>query len=252
MKLENKTAFVTGASSGIGYSIALLLAKEGAQVIAVARRKNNLDALVAEADGLPGKISAKVCDVADATAITALLAECFAEYGKIGILVNNAGIMDEMMPAAECTDELWEKVLATNLNAPFVISRAWLKVMLEKGGGAIINIASVASLFGARAGIAYTVSKFGLVGLTKNIGFMYAKQGVRCNAIASGSIDTEIGVGLQNPSKFGMERAMSGFGANSPNGSAEEIAKVALFLASDDSSFVKGAIVSADGGWSAY
>jgi NAD(P)-dependent dehydrogenase (short-subunit alcohol dehydrogenase family) len=252
MKLKNKIAFVTGASSGMGHSIALLFAREGAQVIAVARRKDRLDTLVAEAKGLAGKIDAREGDVSDETGITALLDKVIAEYGKIDILVNNAGVMDEMMPVAECSDEMWDRVIATNLRAPFVISRAWLNAMLERGGGVIVNTASVGGMFGARAGAAYTVSKFGVVGLTKNIGFMYAQKGVRCNAIAPGSVETEVGVGIRNPSPFGIERAMSGVGVNPRSGSADEIAAVALFLASDDSSFVNGTVITADSGWTAY
>ncbi|MDR0839636.1 MAG: SDR family oxidoreductase [Oscillospiraceae bacterium] len=252
MKLENKTAFVTGASSGMGHAIALKFAGEGATVIAVARRKEKLDALVTEGAGLPGKIIAKSGDVADFTGIVALLDECFKEFGKLDILVNNAGIMDEMMPAAECSDELWDKVIDTNLKGPFVITRKWLNLMLDNGGGVIVNTASIGGLQGARAGAAYTASKFGIVGLTKNTAFMYAQKGVRCNAIAPGGVATEIAVGLKNPSAFGYERTSAGMGANPRYGAAEEIASVALFLASDDSSFVNGTVVAADGGWSAY
>jgi NAD(P)-dependent dehydrogenase (short-subunit alcohol dehydrogenase family) len=236
----------------MGHAIALKFAAEGATVIAVARRKEKLDALVADASGLPGKIVAKSGDVADTAGITAVLDESFAEFGKIDILVNNAGVMDEMMPAAECSDELWEKVIDTNLKGPFVICRRWLNGMLENGGGVIINTASVGGLFGARAGASYTASKFGVIGLTKNIAFMYAQKGIRCNAIAPGGVATEIGVGLKNPSAFGYERAQTGMGTNPRYGSADEIASIALFLASDDSSFVNGAVITADGGWSAY
>ncbi|MDR0915618.1 MAG: SDR family oxidoreductase [Oscillospiraceae bacterium] len=252
MKLQNKTAFVTGASSGMGHAIALKFAAEGATVIAVARRREKLDALVKESAGLAGKIIAKSGDVADVDGITKVLDESFAEFGKIDILVNNAGVMDEMMPAAECSDELWDKVIDTNLRGPFVICRRWLNGQLDNGGGVIINTASIGGLFGSRAGASYTASKFGVIGLTKNIAFMYAQKGIRCNAIAPGSVATEIAVGIKNPSAFGMERASAGMGANPRYGEADEIAKVALFLASDDSSFVNGAVITADGGWSAY
>ena len=124
--------------------------------------------------------------------------------------------------------------------------------MIEKGAGVIVNTASVGGLFGSRAGAAYTVSKFGIVGLTKNVGFMYAQNGIRCNAICPGAVDTEISVGIKNPSQFGIGRAMSGMGTNPRQGSAEEIAKAALFLASDDASFINGATITVDGGWSAY
>jgi NAD(P)-dependent dehydrogenase (short-subunit alcohol dehydrogenase family) len=124
--------------------------------------------------------------------------------------------------------------------------------MLEQGGGVIVNIASVGGLQGSRAGAAYTASKFGVIGLTKNTAFMYAAQGVRCNAIAPGAVETEIGSTMKNISKFGASRAMAGMNLNPRTGSADEIAKVTLFLASDDSSFVNGAVVTADAGWTAY
>jgi NAD(P)-dependent dehydrogenase (short-subunit alcohol dehydrogenase family) len=236
----------------MGHAISLLFATEGATVVAVARRKDRLEELVAQAKDLPGKIVAKQGDVSDAKGITAVLDESFAEFGRVDILVNNAGVMDEMMPAAETSDELWDKVLATNLTAPFVISRAWLNKVLDNGGGVIVNTASVGGLQGCRAGAAYTASKFGVVGLTKNIGFMYAGQGIRCNAICPGGVDTEIAVGIKAPSPLGIQRATSGLANNPRSGSAEEIAKVALFLASDDSSFVNGTVIVADSGWTAY
>jgi NAD(P)-dependent dehydrogenase (short-subunit alcohol dehydrogenase family) len=160
--------------------------------------------------------------------------------------------MDEMMPAAEVTDELWERVLAVNTTAVMRMTRRALKEMLLAGQGVFVNTASVAGLYSGRGGVAYTASKFAVVGITKNVGFQYANKGIRCNAICPGDVDTEIGVGMQNVSPFGFERGTSGV-ANCPRrGSAGEIAKIALFLASDDASFVNGTTVVADAGWTAY
>jgi NAD(P)-dependent dehydrogenase (short-subunit alcohol dehydrogenase family) len=173
-------------------------------------------------------------------------------YGTLDILVNNAGIMDNFVPAGEVTDELWEKVFAVNVTGPMRAIRKALPIFSEKGSGVIVNIASAGGLLGSRAGAAYTASKHAVVGLTKNVGFQYANLGIRCNAIAPGAVNTNIGTTIYNPSQFGMERAMAGMNLNPRVGEPGEIAKVALFLASDDSSFVNGAVIVADAGWTAY
>ena len=127
-----------------------------------------------------------------------------------------------------------------------------MPIFKEKKSGVIVNIASAGGLFGSRAGVAYTASKHAVVGLTKNVGFQYAKLGIRCNAIAPGAVSTNIAASMTKPNEFGMERAMAGINLSPRTGEAKEIATVALFLASDDASFVNGAILAADGGWSAY
>lgn len=252
MKLKGKVAVVTGASSGMGRAISLLFAKEGATVVALARRAEKLVELKEQAKDFEGSIFPYKGDVSDKSGMESLLKSTRDEYGSLDILVNNAGIMDEMMPVSELSDELWDRVIDVNLTSPMNLCRKAVNIMLEQSAGIIINIASVGGLNGSRAGTAYTASKFGLVGLTKNIGYMYANKGIRCNAICPGAVSTEIGSGIKNPSQFGMERAMSGIGINPRTGEAEEIAKVALFLASDDSSFVNGATIVADAGWTAY
>lgn len=252
MKLKGKVAVVTGASSGMGRAIALLFASEGASVVAVARRKERLDQLVQQAKEQGGTILAFQGDVSKKEDVESMLDTAVQNFGKVDILVNNAGIMDEMMPVGEVSDELWNKVIGVNLTGPFYSCRKAINIMLEQGSGNIINVASIGGIQGSRAGAAYTSSKFGLVGLTKNIGFMYANKGIRCNAICPGGVETEIGVGISKPSPFGIERATAGIAANPRSGSAEEIAKIALFLASEDSSFINGAVIVADAGWTAY
>ena len=252
MKLKGKVAVVTGASSGMGRAIALLFAKEGASVVAVARRKERLEELVAQAKQEGGTILAFQGDVLKKSDMESMIDTAVKTFGRLDILVNNAGIMDDMMPVAELSDELWERVIEVNLRGPFYSCRKAVNQMLVQSSGNIINVASVGGLYGSRAGTAYTSSKFGLIGMTKNIAFMYANKGIRCNAICPGGVETEIGVGMSNPSPFGMERAISGAVNNPRTGSAEEIAAIALFLASDDSSFVNGVTLTADGGWTAY
>jgi NAD(P)-dependent dehydrogenase (short-subunit alcohol dehydrogenase family) len=142
-------------------------------------------------------------------------------------------------------------VMAVNLNGPFYACRLVVPQMLSQGKGVIINVASIGGLFGSRAGAAYTASKHALIGLSKNIGFMYATQGIRCNVIAPGGVNTQI-MKDSVPDIFGSERCFSG-GVNMPRmGESEEIATAALFLASDDSSYVNGSVLTVDGGWTAY
>ncbi|MDR3315773.1 MAG: SDR family oxidoreductase [Coriobacteriales bacterium] len=252
MKLANKIAIVTGASSGMGRAIAQLFVQEGATVIGFARRKDRIDELASTLTDAAGTLVAFAGDVQEPEAIDNLFDFAVKTYGKVDIVVNNAGVMDDMAPADELSDDLWDKVIGVNLTAVMRITRRALKEMLPRESGVFVNIASLGGLHGARAGAAYTASKFGAVGLTQNVGYFYANKGIRANAICPGAVATDIGVGMQNASPFGLERAMGGFSLNPRTGSAEEIAKVALFLASDDSSFVNATTVVADAGWGAY
>ena len=253
MKLAGKTIAVTGASSGMGRAISLLFAQEGASVVAMARRKERLEEIKDLADKQGGgTILPFPGDVTDKKAVEAMLETTTEKFGKLDVLINNAGIMDQMMPVGEVDDGLWERVIAVNLTGPFYASRKAVNIMVAQGGGNIINVASVGGLNGSRAGASYTASKFGLVGMTKNIAFQYATKNIRCNVICPGGVETEIGVGMSNASPYGLERAMSG-AANAPrSGTSEEIANIALFLAADESSLVNGAVIVADAGWTAY
>lgn len=250
MLLENKIAIITGASSGIGRETARLFAKEGATVIAAARRKERLEELAKEATG-PGKIVPYQLDVTDKDAVEAMIDFVVKDYGRLDILYNNAGIMDEMLPVAELTDEVYRQVMEVNVYGPMCAMRKAVNEMIKTGGGVIINTASVAGIRGSRAGAAYTASKHAIIGMTKNTAYMYGDQGIRCNAICPGGVDTEVGVHIKNPSQLGISKAMScvsGAGTGQPI----DIANVALFLASDLSGFVNGVSVVADGGWVSY
>lgn len=188
-------------------------------------------------------------DVTSDDDIGAMVSAAIGTYGQLDVLCNNAGIMDGMRPVHEIDDATWQRVLAVNLTGPFLACRRVLPVMIEQGHGTIVNTASAAGVAGARAGSAYTASKHGLVGLTRNIAFMYAEQGIRCNAVCPGGVETNIGTGADRPSEMGMERAMKNMASMPRVGSPDEIAQVAVFLASDAASFVNGALVTADGGW---
>lgn len=251
MKLAGKTAVVTGAASGMGKAIAELYAKEGAKVIVSDINEEGAKKVAADIIAAGGTAQAVKTNVASLQDIEALIDTAVSTYGTLDILVNNAGVMDNFEPAAEIAEEQWERVFAINTTSVMRSTRKALSVFLEKGQGVIINIASIGGLNGARAGAAYTASKHAVIGFTKNTGFMYAKQGIRCNAIAPGAVETNIAASMTNISQFGAERTQPGLAANPRPGKPEEIAQAALFLASDDSSFINGTVIVADGGWTA-
>lgn len=252
MKLQGKVAVVTGAASGMGKAIAALYATEGAKVIVSDLNLASAQIAVDEIKSNGGEAIAVAANVAKEEDIQHLIDTAVNTYGTLDILVNNAGIMDNFVPAAEVTDELWDRIFAINTTGPMRAIRKALPIFLEKGQGIIVNIASAGGLMGSRAGAAYTASKHAVVGLTKNVGFQYAQKGIRCNAIAPGGVNTNIGTSINQPNEFGMQRAMVGINVNPRAGEPEEIAKVALFLASDDASFVNATVITADAGWTAY
>ena len=250
-RLENRVAIVTGASSGMGAAISRLFAQEGASVVAVARRKERLQALVDEITAGGGAAIAVAGDVSIEGDVQNVVRTAVEHFGKLDIVVNNAGLLDTMAPVHEMDDATWEAVLDVNLTGPMRLFRAAIPEMLRNEYGVFVTIASVGGLFGARAGTAYTASKHGVIGLAKNVAYMYARKGIRSNVIAPGAVNTEIGRGKEM-SPAGAAIAMSGLSLNPRTGEPEEIARVALFLASDEASFVNGATLVADAGWTSY
>jgi len=249
--LENKIAVITGAGSGMGRATALLFASEGAKIIVSDINAERLDTVVKEITSKGGIAKGIVTNVASEEDVKKMVDVAINSYGALDILVNNAGVMDDFSPVADVSNELWNKVIGVNLNGPFYACRVAVPQMLKQGKGVIINVSSIGGLNGARAGAAYTSSKHALIGLTKNIGFMYASKGIRCNAIAPGGVNTNIMDGV-NPNKAGLEIISKGMASNPRTGEPSEIAELALFLASDKSSNVNGAVIVADGGWTAY
>lgn len=245
MQLDGKVAVITGAGSGIGLATARLFAAEGAQVVAVDVSEKGL----AQLAGID-RVETVVADVANEADVDRMIATA-ERYGHLDILYNNAGVVDRILPVAECTDDVWERVLAINLTGPFYASRRALPGMLGRGKGVILNTASVAGLSGAKAGAAYTVSKHGLIGLTKNIAATYGPQGIRCVAIAPGAVNTGISLGGE-PSTLGMATLTKTMALSTRSAEPIEVARVALFAASDAASFVNGTVLVADGGWLSY
>ncbi|GIO54822.1 SDR family oxidoreductase [Paenibacillus cellulositrophicus] len=254
MKLQDKVTVITGAGSGMGKEMALLFAKEGAKLVLADISQASLDQVVAEIQQQGGTAVGVIANVAKEEDVQNMIDTAVNQYGSLDVLVNNAGIMDKMVAAAEVTDELWERVFAVNTTGPMRAIRKALPIMVKQGKGVIVNTASVGGLFGSRAGAAYTASKHAVIGLTKNVGYQYAKLGIRCNAIAPGGVETNImsDTPSMDMNALGVQQAMAGMGVNPRTGKPDEIAKVALFLASDDSSFVNGTVITADAGWTAY
>ena len=238
----------------MGRQIAYDFAKEGATVVAVARRQERLAELAAqvEADGLPGKILPFVGDVSSRETNDAMIDFAVEQTGKLDVLVNNAGIMDGFEPIGDISDERWEKVFAVNVNGPMYAMRKAVQVMLgQESRGNIVNVASIGGTNGARAGAAYTASKHALVGMTENTGYMYAHEGIRCNAICPGGVKTEIAGSMMADAginQFGMGRSMAGLDGEIRQAEPEELAAAVLFAASDEASFMTGACVKVDGG----
>lgn len=251
MKLKDKVAVVTGAASGMGKAIAKLYADEGAKVVVADLNLEGAETVVNEITENNGVAKAVQANIANQEDIDNMIETAVNEYGTLDILVNNAGIMDGFEPVGEVLDERWDMIFDVNTKGVMRAMRKALPIFLEKESGVIVNTASTGGLNGAHAGAAYGASKHAVIGLTKNTGYMYAQKGIRCNAIAPGGVATNIASSMKNVSELGMERTKAVQGVMPRVGEPKEIAQVALFLASDDASFVNGTVFTADGGWTA-
>ena len=252
MKLENKSIVVTGASSGMGKAIVELFVKEGASVIAVARRTERLAALAESLKDEPGKMIPFTGDVSRREYCEAMIDLAVKEFGKLDVLINNAGVMDDMSPIAEASDEKYEQVMKVNVYGPMAAMRKACQVFLAQGnGGNIINVSSIGSMHQA-AGPVYGASKAALNAMSKNTAYMYMKDGIRCNVIAPGGIKTEIGAAMGRPNVNGYMKIQGVLGLAPAQGEASDIANAALFLASDESAYISGIVMPVDGGWISF
>ena len=252
MRLQDKVAVVTGAASGMGKAIAEGYAKEGAKVVV---SDMNLEGAKAVADAITangGTAFAIDTNVTKDEDLQRLFDETIAQYGKLDVLVNNAGIMDGFEPVNEVQDARWDMIFAVNTTAVMKSMRIATDLFLKQGHGVIVNNISAGGLYGGRAGAAYTASKHAVVGLTKNTAFMFADKGIRCNGIAPGAVMTNISASMTNVSQYGVGKQQLGMGLNPRVGQPEEIANLAIFLASDEASFINGVVVTADGGWTTF
>jgi NAD(P)-dependent dehydrogenase (short-subunit alcohol dehydrogenase family) len=250
MRLKDKVVVITGAASGMGRAMAIRFASEGAKLIVGDRHVRRLGEVVDLVRGGGAVIASAEGDIGDQSTAEALVDLAHSTHGRIDVLVNNAGIMDHFQGAGELENDVWRRVLATNLDGPMFTTRRALGYMLKAGNGSIVNIASLSSFSGASAGAAYTASKHGLLGLTRNTAWRYAKEGIRCNAICPGAVKTNIQESMPENllDPKGMARAVEFFSLGSAYLEPSEIASLALFLASDEARYINGSVVSADAG----
>ena len=257
MRLEGKVAVITGTGSGMGRAMANLFSKEGAKVVAAEWNQTTLDEVVAEVKGTGGEITGVQGDVSNRADDQRIIQTAIDTYGRIDILVNNAGIMDNMAAAGDFDQATLERVMGVNTYGPLYLINAALPHFLAQNKGVIVNVASLAGIGGGAAGVAYTMSKHAAVGLTKNTAWMYAKKGIRCNGLAVGGVATGImqntagKVAEMDVTSVGPARAGEWASMAPAFGESIDIAYAALYLATDESKFVNGAILNIDAGWSA-
>lgn len=245
MELKNKTIIITGASSGIGASAAILFAAEGANVVLGARRKAELDTLAGQIVKSNGKAVALAGDVTDEDYSRALVELAEREYGSLDGAFNNAGIVGDMTSVSEMENTNWHNVIATNLTSAYFSSKYQIPAMERNGGGSIVFTSSFVghSNSGMPGMAAYAASKAGVIGMTLSLAGEHGPQGIRVNALLPGSIKTAMSGDDANVHEF-----LAGLHPLKRMGEPKEIAQSALFLLSDRSSFVTGSAVNADGG----
>ena len=243
-------ALVTGAGSGIGRAVAVRLAADGHVVVVADIDDDAAGGTLDAIRGAGGEGAAVHLDVSSSAAVDAAVDALLDAWGRLDVVVNNAGVLDNMGPVDEITDADWARVLGVNLTGAFNVARRSI-APLKIAGGNIVNIASIGGLAGGRAGAAYTVSKHGVIGLTKSIAWMYAEAGIRCNAVCPGQVATNIGQSLSGSSDAGLVRLGGVLATAVRIGSPDEIAEIVAFLASPAASLLNGAIVTADAGWMA-
>lgn len=259
--LIDDVAVVTGGGSGIGRAISRAMAAAGARVVVadiISRNGRETVELIAQSGGTG---MCMVTDVSRSEDVDRLIAVAEDTYGPVGILVNCAGVFDGYAGCEETTEALWDRVIGINLRGSFLACRRVLPSMVQRGRGAIINISSVAAERGSADGLSYTVSKAGLVGLTRRLAVEYAERGITVNAILPGVIETPIRrnsaevLGETAPSmQRGVGVSPELFKALVPAnraGKPEEVADLSVFLASDGARYLTGQAIAVDGGWTA-
>ncbi len=241
--LHDKTAVVTGSSRGIGLGIARLLAEAGAHVVLISRSQGDIDnvAGIFNQDGL--KASAYACDVSDLNNVQSVFKTIIEETGKIDILVNNAGITRDTL-LMRMSEEDWDMVLNINLKGAFNCIKAVTRSMMKQRNGRIINISSVVGLTGNAGQLNYAASKAGLIGMTKSTAKELAARGITANCIAPGYIETEMTEELTDDQKSTLIQQIP----LGKIGTAEDIAYMALFLASNEANYITGQTFTVDGG----
>jgi 3-oxoacyl-[acyl-carrier protein] reductase len=240
-ELGGKVALVTGASRGIGRSIAEHLARAGAHVAVVARDLGRAQEAAAALPGVGHRGYA--CDVADGAACAAVIRQVEEELGGLDVLVNNAGVTDDNL-LVRLSDEAWDKVVDTNLKGAFYLIRAASRGMMRRKSGRIINITSVVGITGNAGQANYAASKAGLIGLTKSVAKELASRNILCNAVAPGFIETDMTAQLPETARAGLQEQI----ALGRLGTGDDIASVVRFLAGPGAGYITGQTIVVDGG----
>ncbi|HEX7745093.1 MAG TPA: SDR family NAD(P)-dependent oxidoreductase [Micromonosporaceae bacterium] len=244
---SGRVVLVTGAASGIGRASAIRFTKEGAQVIGCDVDAEGLAGTLKQLEDAGHHAQMVTADVAIPAGIDRIVAQLGG--GRVDVLANIAGIMDRFLPVTELDDATWERVIGVNLTGVMRLCRAVLPGMREAGRGVIVNIASIGGLTGSVAGTAYVASKHGVIGLTRSIAYLYAEDGIRCNAVCPGGVETNIGRTAAPSVEWAYRRLEKSFGTAVRAAQPDEIAALVSWLASDEASNVNGAVITADGGW---
>lgn len=246
--LDGKVALVTGGNGGIGLAMATGLARAGAAVVIAGRNAAKSARAVEQLRAAGAQADALQADVSDEASVTALMAACVARHGRLNVLINNAGTTVRKLPQDLSLEE-WRHVMDTNLTSAFVCARAAWPHLKKAGGGKVINIGSMLSIFGAPYASAYGASKGGIVQLTRSLAAAWAGDGIQVNAVLPGWIDTELTQGAREQVQGLYERVL----ARTPAGrwgQPDDLAGIAVFLASSASDFVTGTAIPVDGGYS--
>ena len=246
-RLSGKVAVITGASSGIGRETALLFAKEGAKLVLGARRKKELDELVAEIRSADGEAVALAGDVRSEDYAKSLVALAVERFGRLDVAFNNAGTLGESGASTGVSEAGWADTLAINLTGSFLGAKHQIAQMLQNGGGSVIFTSTFVGYSFAFPGVAaYAASKSGLIGLTQALAAEFGPSGVRVNAILPGAVDTDMYRTMNNTAE--SQAFITGLHALKRVAKPEEVARSVLYLASDDSAFVTGTASLVDGG----
>lgn len=251
-RLDNKVALITGGANGIGKQIATRYTEEGAKVVLADFNEEALKATVAEFKTNGFEAHGVKVNVAVEEDVQKMVDETIATFGRIDILVNCAGVLDMMQAAHNVDDAVWNRVMDINVGGVMRGSRKVLPIFMEQKSGVIINLSSMAGVTGGRGALTYTAAKHAVTGMTKNIASHYGEYGIRANAIAPAQVNTGLTQSMDGYDMFGLKQATRGVQLMNRAAEPIEIANIALFLASEEASYINGVVLAADAGWSAY